>query len=110
MDISVNKPAKDFLKRTFEEWYADRVMNQLQGVTDIESAEIQPINLCFAEIRVLSAKWLVEMEHYLAENPQFIVNGFRCAGILAALDGCEDDDDLSEADSEDSLSDNELTD
>ena len=29
MDISINKPAKDFLKREFEQWYAEQVMRQL---------------------------------------------------------------------------------
>lgn len=29
MDISVNKPAKDFLKWQFNQWYTDQVMKQL---------------------------------------------------------------------------------
>ncbi len=111
MDISVNKPAKDFLKRKFEQWYSDEVMKQLQGVSDIESAEIEPINICFSAMKVLTAKWLVEMGDYLANNPQFVVNGFRRAGITDALDGhrvtddssSEDEDPLSE-ESEDDLS------
>ena len=28
-DISVNKPAKDFLKRSFEDWYSQKVSEQL---------------------------------------------------------------------------------
>ena len=44
MDISVNKPAKDFLKRRFEDWYSQQISNQLEG-RDIESTELQPINL-----------------------------------------------------------------
>ena len=44
MDISVNKPAKDFLKRKFQEWYSNQVMEQLEG-QDIEMSEIQPIDL-----------------------------------------------------------------
>ena len=31
MDISVNKPAKAFLKRKFEQWYSEEVMDQLEG-------------------------------------------------------------------------------
>ena len=101
LDIAVNKPVKDFLKRKFEHWYADEVVKQLQGVTDIQSAEIQPINMSFAAIKVLSAKWLVEMSEYLAENPQFIVSGFRRAGILMALDGKTDEDFLEDDGNED---------
>ena len=44
MDFSVNKPAKDFLKRQFEEWYSGEVMKQLDGKKD-KATEVQPINL-----------------------------------------------------------------
>ena len=29
---------------------------------------------------------MVEMAEYIADNPQFIVNGFQCPGISSALD------------------------
>ena len=77
-------------------WYTDEVMKQLNGIEDIESAEIQPVDLCFA-IKVLSAHWLVEMGQYLADNL------LRRAGISSALDGCEKEE-LAEEDSEDSVS------
>lgn len=76
MDVAVNKPVKDFLKRQFKHWYSDKVMSQLQGISDVESAEIQPVNLCMA-VKETSAHWLVEMAAYIADNPQIIVNGFR---------------------------------
>jgi len=46
-DISVNKPAKAFLKRKFELWYSEQVAAQLQGrdIDDLESLEIQPIDM-----------------------------------------------------------------
>ena len=40
MDISVNDPAKDFLKGKFQEWYSTQVMEQLEG-QDIETSEIK---------------------------------------------------------------------
>lgn len=38
MDISVNKPAKDFLKRQFDQWYSEQVLAQLEGedTSDLE--------------------------------------------------------------------------
>ena len=46
MDISVNKPAKAFLKRNFELWYSEQVAAQLEGhdVDELESLEIYPID------------------------------------------------------------------
>ena len=44
MDLSVNKLAKDFLKRRFEEWYSREVMKQLDKQEN-ETVDLEPINL-----------------------------------------------------------------
>ena len=75
MDLSVNRPAKDFLKRCFEEWYSEEVMKQLNG-KEVEATEIQPIKLGLPMLKELGAKWLVKMTDYFADNPQIVVNGF----------------------------------
>ena len=79
-------------------------MKRLQGVTDIQSVQIQPINLCLAALKEFSAKWLAEMGEYLSDNPQFVVNRFRRAGILKALDGSTQAEDSEEDSEEDLLS------
>lgn len=103
MDISVNKLAKDILKRRFEEWYAEQITKQLEG-KDIESTDLQPINLGMPLMKELGAKWLVEVAQHFSENPQIIVNGFIKAGIAGALDDLEDrasgEEGLSESDNE----------
>ena len=85
MDLSVNKPAKDFLKRCFEEWYAGELMKQLDDKEN-EAVDLEPINLGLPMLKELGAKWLVQMAEYFEENPQIIVNGFIRAGIAGALD------------------------
>ena len=85
MDLSVNKPAKDFLKRCFEEWYSGEVMKQLDGKEDA-GTEIQPTSLGLPMLKELGAKWLVQMAEYFADNPQIVINGFIRAGITSALD------------------------
>ena len=88
MDIAVNKPAKDFLRKEFQQWYSEHVMKQLEGqdITDIEQAKLQPIDLGLPGLKEIGAKWLVDMASYISDNPQFIVNGFIRAGITGALD------------------------
>lgn len=105
LDIAVNKPAKDFLKRKFEQWYSEEVTKQMEGVSDIESAVLRPVDFSMAVMKEWTAKWLVEMFDYLADNPQFVVRGFKRAGISDALDGYRgvDSDESSEED-EDALS------
>ena len=83
MDLSINKPAKDYLRRRFEEWYSQ------QG-KDIDSIELELINMGLPILKELGAKWLVDMHKYIEMNPQIIVNGFIHLGIAGALDGLED--------------------
>ena len=86
MDISVNKPAKSFLKKKFEMWYSDQVTQQLEG-QDMDTVAVEPIDLSMGMMKEVGAKWLVDMANYIGDNPQFIVNGFIHAGIAKALSG-----------------------
>ncbi len=81
MDVSVNKPAKDFLKRKFEAWYSNQVMQQLHGVEDIDSFELTPVDLSYGRVKELSATWIVEMVDHLTAHPEIIVNGFIHSGM-----------------------------
>ena len=60
MDISINKPAKDYLRAHFVEWYSQEVTKQLDG-RDLEDIAIQPINLSMLVMKKVSAKWLVDI-------------------------------------------------
>ena len=101
MDVAVNKPSKDFLRRKFEAWYADQVMEQLHDVetSDIDSVQLQPVDLSMAQIKKLSGQWLVEMHDYTASHSNFIVNGFVQSGITQVLSESTSSD-TSEDDSE----------
>ena len=61
-------------------------------------------------LKELGAKWLVEMAEYVAENPQFIVNGFLQPGITGASDGREEDSDTSAYEDDDTDDDTDETD
>ena len=45
MDISVNKPANNLLKRQFDQWYSEQVLAQLEGqdTSDLNAVELQPL-------------------------------------------------------------------
>ena len=96
MDISVNKLAKDFLKRQFDQWYSEQVVAQLERE---DASELQPINPWLASLD--GAKWLVDMATYMyiSDKSKIIINGFIRSGIMEALDG-QDIDDLVEPDDE----------
>lgn len=73
MDLAVNKPAKDFLREKFQEWYSDQIWKQLDPSVGIEEQQLQPVDLSLPALRELGAKWLVEMAVYISNNPGFIV-------------------------------------
>ena len=60
MDLSVNKPAKDFLKRRFKDWYSEQLTKQLKG-KEIKSTDLEPISLGLPVLKELGAKWMVQM-------------------------------------------------
>ena len=64
----------------FKQWYSE-VTKKLEEVSDIESAVLQPVDFRMAVVKEWTAKWFVEMIDYLADNPQFVVRGFKRAGI-----------------------------
>ena len=43
LDISVNKPAKDFLRQKFQDWYSQTVIEQIEDEEDIDSVEISQL-------------------------------------------------------------------
>ncbi|MCG8621550.1 MAG: hypothetical protein MJE68_06060 [Proteobacteria bacterium] len=79
----MNKPAKEFLRRKFQEWFANQIAAQLED--DIQQVNTQQVDMRLSIMKPLGARWLVEMYDYLSSNPSFIVNGFSAAGILDSL-------------------------
>ena len=63
MDLSVNKPAKSFLKNQFSQWYAEQLLQQLEDHNDIplDQIELDTIDLSLPMLEDFWAKWLVKM-------------------------------------------------
>ena len=78
LDLSVNKPAKEFLRGRFQEWYASQIIDQLEEDT-------QQVDMRLNIMKPLGAHWLVALYDYICANPTFVVNGFSKAGILDIL-------------------------
>lgn len=61
-DLSVNKPAKDFMKRKFQEWYANIILQQMEDdINDIN----EPVDMRLSIMKPMVSKWSIEMyDHY----------------------------------------------
>ncbi len=55
LDLSVNKPAKDFLRKKFQEWYGDIVYKQLESGTE------ETVDLRLSVMKPLTAQWAIDM-------------------------------------------------
>ena len=80
LDLSINKPVKDFLKRKFQSWYADNIAQQLK-----DSKAIKPVDLQLALMKLLSTKWIIEAVADIGQRKEVVINGFHHADIFDAL-------------------------
>ena len=64
-------------------------LQQLGGhnLGELESTDIQYVQLEMPVMKEVSAQWFVEMAEYIIDNPQFIVSSFVHSRISAAIDG-----------------------
>ena len=105
LDVSVNKPFKDFLRRQFDEWYTNQITQQLKERNDDEILEcdLEPIDLSMTRMKEISAHWLVLAADYISQNPSFLVNGFIKAGITGCIDDVESDNEEDKQDEEETI-------
>ena len=80
LDVSVNKAAKEFMPIKFQDWYSQKICEQLT-----EDQPVVPVDLKLSIVKPIGAKWLMELYDYLKAKPEIIINGFRGAGIVACL-------------------------
>ena len=64
-DLTINQKAKLFVSNQFNKWYAERVSLQL---TNGESPGDVKDSLKMIYLKLLHAKWVVEMYEYLKEQ------------------------------------------
>ena len=81
--MSLNRAAKDFMKQQFQEWYSERIFEQLNQ--DIEIKDLHPVDLQLSIMKHIGGSWIIALFDYLSSKPDIIKNGFRYAGISSAL-------------------------
>ena len=79
LDVSVNKPAKDFLRHLFQMWYAEQICSQEN------SDQLKPVDLKLRVMKPLGARWLIQLYDHMKSHPEIIVNGFKASGIYNSI-------------------------
>lgn len=78
LDISINKPAKDFLWLKFQDWYSEKVCE----FDETGDKNDQNVDDRLSIIKLLGAQWLMDLHDYMLQKPEIIINGFHGCGIL----------------------------
>ena len=82
LDVSVNKPAKDFLHEKFRQWYAGEVQKQLEAGTDEENVKV---NMGMPVMKEVGAQWLTALYDRLQNEKITVINGFKNVRIVEAV-------------------------
>jgi len=73
--MSVNKPAKDFLRTKFRDWYVKKIFTKLEEREGFAgNSTISPVDLRLSVIKPIGAQWMIELCYYLKDHP---INGFN---------------------------------
>ena len=82
LDISLNKSAKCFIADKYQDWYAEKVLQQLnRGV----AAHDVKVDVKLSTMKPLHVKWIIETYHHLKRSKQIVISGFRKAHITKAV-------------------------
>ena len=82
LDISVNKSIKCFIADKYQDWYAEEVLQQLNRAVAAHDVEA---DVKLSIMKLLHAKWIIEMYHLLKHSKQIVISGFRKAHITKAI-------------------------
>ena len=94
LDIFVNKSAKCFIAGKYQDWYANKVHQQLnRGV----AAHDVKVDVKLSIMKPLHAKWITEMYHHLKRSKQIEISGFRKNHITEAFNEADQLTQLCEA-------------
>ena len=82
LDVSTNKPSKDFLRERFRHWYAEQVHKQLQA--GVEDTAVK-VNMGMPVMKEIGACWLTALYAKLCSESSLITNELKNVGISDAV-------------------------
>ena len=83
LDITVNKLVKSFISNKYNEWFSKQVSQQLEK--GIQPADVK-VSLGLIELKVMHAKWILELYNYLCHQNEIILNRRKAASITEAVE------------------------
>ena len=85
LDLSVNKPAKSFLRGKFTMWYADEVKKQMNQMDAGKQAADVKVDMSLSVKKEKGAQWLEGLYVHMKSTSDTIINGFQKVGIYQVI-------------------------
>ena len=84
LDLTVNKYAKAFTRKKFNEWYSKEIKRQLDAGKPLEEVDVK---LRLSVMKPIHAQWMVELYNHMTtgDGKKNILSGWRAAGIQDAV-------------------------
>ena len=79
LDISVNKPCKDFLRNEAQAWYSAQICDQIKAGK--RPHEIK-VGTQISVVKPLHAKWVTKFYDYIRSKPEIVRNGWIKSKII----------------------------
>ena len=74
LDISVNKPCKDFIRNEAQTWYSAKIVEQLNAGKLSHQVKFKTL---ISIVKPLHAKWVTKWYDYVRSNPEIVRNGWK---------------------------------
>ena len=82
LDISVNEPFKQNLKKIFGSWYAQKVKECLDKDNSVANVHV---DLRTSAIKPVHFQWLIENHSWLTQQEGSLIRGWKEAGIMECI-------------------------
>ena len=79
LDISVNKPCKDFLRNEAQTWYSSQILEQMKAGKVPHEIKV---GTQLSVIKPLHAKWVTKYNDYIRSKPDIVRNGWQKSKII----------------------------
>ena len=84
LDLTVNGNAKRFMAKKFNNWYSEKISEQLESGKCLEDVDVK---LRLSTLKPIHAGWIVDFYNYITseEGRKVIESGWQAAGIADAV-------------------------
>ena len=86
LDLTINKAAKAFIQKPYNDWFSDQVGRKLKSGKDPTDIKISSK---LSDLKPLHAGWIIDLYKHMQGENDIITKGFKEAGIYEAINDAD---------------------